>query len=108
MWEGRLQRLKRKKKFGAEERYPSLPQVVLAQLGAMVAGELAGARGKFGRLGDVMEVALETNQETAAKLINEQNQERQQLARDRRDINQIATRLKLPNQLISPRAIDDP
>ena len=52
-----------------------------------------------------MEVALKTNQETAARLIYEQNQEWQQLARDRHDVNQIAEQLKQPNQRILPRVI---
>ena len=54
-----------------------------------------------------MEVALKTNQETAAKLIYEQNQEWEQLARGRRDINQNAKQLRQPNQLILSRAIED-
>ena len=49
-----------------------------------------------------------TNQETAAKLIYEQNQEWRQLARGRRDINQIAVQLRQPNQLILPQVIGDP
>ena len=104
----------KQRKFGVTESYPSLPQLVSAQMGAMVAGEVAGTWEKFGGLGaqmpnlaEVMEVALKTNQETAAKLIYEQNQEWQQLARGRRDINQIAVQLRQPNQLILPRAIED-
>ena len=59
--------------------------------------ELAGTRGKFGGLGaqltnsaEVAGAAAEPIQETAAKLAYEQNQEWQQLARGRRDINQLA------------------
>ena len=48
-----------------------------------------------------------TDQETGAKLIYEQNQEWQLLARGRRDINQIAAQLRQPNQLLLSRVIDD-
>ena len=99
--------------FGAKESYPPLPQLVLAQPRAMVAGEIAGAWGKFGGLGsqltnlaEVMAVAPK-NQETAAKLTHEQNQEWQQLARGRRDINRIAAQLRQLNQLTLSRAIED-
>ena len=91
-----------------------MAQLMLAHLRAIVAGEVAGASEKFGGLGaqlnnmaEVLEIALKTNQETAARLITEQNQEWQQLARDRHDINQIAEQLKQPNQLILSRVIED-
>ena len=91
-----------------------MPHLVVAQMRATVVGGIAGAWEKFGGLGpritnlaEVMEVALKTNQEAAAKLIREQNQECQQLARGRRDINQIAAQLKQANQLILPRVIED-
>ena len=104
----------KQRKFGAEESYPSLARLTLAHLRAIVAGEVAGAYEKFGGLGaqlnnmaEGMEIALKTNQETAARLIYEQNQEWQQLARDRHDIKQIAEQLKQPNQLIISRVIED-
>ena len=104
----------KQKRYGVKENYPSLAQLALAHLRAIVAGEVAGAWEKFGGLGaqlnnmaEVMETALKTNQETAARLITEQNQEWQQLARDRHDINQIAEQLKQPNQLILSRVIED-
>ena len=72
----------KQKKFGVKESYPSLPQLESAQLRATVAGEIAGAWEEFGGLGaqltnlaEVMEAVLKTNQETAATLIHEQNQE---------------------------------
>ena len=104
----------KQKRYGVKESYPSLAQLMLAHLRAIVAGEIAGAWEKFGGLGaqlnnmaEVLETALKTNQETAARLITEQNQEWQQLARDRHDINQIAEQLKQPNQLILSRVIED-
>ena len=54
-----------------------------------------------------MEVAMKTNQETAARLIHEQNQEWQQLARGRHDIKQISEQLKQPNQRILLRVMED-
>ena len=71
-----------------KESYPSLPHLVLAQIRAIVAG-------------------WKTDQETGAKLIYEQNQEWQLLARGRRDINQIAAQLRQPNQLKLSRVIGD-
>ena len=47
---------------------------------------------------------MKTDQEAAAKLAYEQNQEWQLLGRGRRDINQIAMHLKQPNHLILSRA----
>lgn len=104
----------KQKRCGVKESYPSLARLILAYLRAIVAGEVAGAWEKFRGLGaqlnsmaEVVEVALKTNQETAARLITEQNQEWQQLARDRHDINQIAEQLKQPNQLILSRVLED-
>ena len=104
----------KQRKFGVKESYSSLPQLMLVQMRAIVAGEVAGDWEKFGGLGaqmtnmaEVMEVALKKNQEIAAKLLYEQNREWQQLARGRRDINQIGVQLRQPNQLILSRVIGD-
>ena len=55
----------KQRKFGVKESYPSAPHLVLAQMRAMVAGEIAGAWEKFGGLGaqmtnlaEAMDVAL--------------------------------------------------
>ena len=102
------------RKFGVKESYPSLPQLMLAQMRAIVAGEVAGAWEQFGGLGaqmtnmaEAMEVGLKTNQETDAKLIYEQYQEWKQLARNRHDIKQIAEQLRQPDQLVVSRVIED-
>ena len=72
------------------------PQLASAQLTVILVGAVAGARRKFGGLAarlaylaKVIKVAMDTNQETAAKLARGQNQEWQQLAGYCYDINRI-------------------
>ena len=103
----------KQKVLGVKESYPLIPQLVLARLRVVIVGEVAGVSDRFGCLGaqltnlaEGMEVALKTNEETAAKLAHAQNQGWQQLVRDRRDINRIETQLEQPNQMIISRAIE--
>ena len=54
----------------------------------------------------VIEQALKTNQEVAAKFLTEQNRELQQIARGRQDMKQKESQPRQPGQLIS-RVVGD-
>ena len=77
--------------------YPFSGQPMFAQMRFNAAGELAGARGSFGRVGarwaDLAQIAvtaLTQNQEAGALLLGTRNLDRRQQLRDYRDITKVA------------------
>ena len=70
---------------------------MIAQMRFNAAGELAGARGSFGRVGahwadsaQIAVTALTLNQEAGALFLGTRNLDRRQLVRDCRDIAKVA------------------
>ena len=81
---------------GFDNHHPTAAHIE-ARLRAIAAGEIAGAQDKFGgmgaqlsRLAAILEMALNANQEAAAKLLEEQNQGPLEMARGRRNVRHRA------------------
>ena len=80
----------------------------------MVAGEIAGAWARFGDLGaqltnptNVLAVALQTNQKKAAKRVETEGREWQQIARARHGVKRIVAQIKQPDLLTIDRVTED-
>lgn len=104
----------RHRRFSTVKKHsPSVANLVLASLGAtahlvlthlVAAGEISGAWDKFGGMGsqlrdlaNVVAAAIRTNQETASRRAEDQDTGRQQIARGRHDIKQIASKVNRPS-----------
>ena len=91
-----------------------MARLALVQLLAIAAVEIAGARDLFAGIcalladmAEVLGVALRTDEETEAKLVEEQNRKRRRLAQERRDVRQTESQLIRPNQLPVVRVMED-
>ena len=102
------------KRCGIKGRHLTAAHLALPQLQAIVAGEIAGARGRLGGIGakltnmaDVPKVELRRNQGTVAKLVEEQDRKWRQLARGRQDVRRVESKLRQPNQSLVARVLED-
>ena len=95
----------RVRKCAAKRPHPSTGQLIFAQMGPIVAGELAGAWRSLGGIGPqrmtLAQVALRglaQNQGTGARALEAQNSDWQQLARDRRGVTKVARQPSEPRK----------